>query len=166
MYSVGEVVIYSTQGVCRVKEISTMKFGSTKGEYYILTPVSDSRSVVYVPTANPALVAKMRPILCRQELDSLMADISGEHQEWISDDSQRKDYCDRVIKGGDRREIMRLMEMLYLRREALKDQKKHFHNVDAQYLKTAERMLFDEIAYVTGISLEEVPDYISSHLIK
>ena len=41
MFSAGEVVVYSTQGVCLVKEITTMKFGGTKAEYYVLTPVSD-----------------------------------------------------------------------------------------------------------------------------
>lgn len=164
MYSAGEVVIYGTQGVCSIKEITTMKFGSTKGEYYILTPVSDPKSVVYVPTAKPALVAKMRPVLSRSELDELIAVTAAENLEWIANDNERKLYCDKVIKGGDRVEIMRLMEMLYLRREELKDQSKHFHNVDAQYLKTAERMLHDEFAYVLGIRLEDVPEYIRSHM--
>lgn len=164
MFSAGEVVIYGTQGVCRVKEISTMKFGSTKGEYYILNPVSDPKSVVYVPTEKPALVAKMRPVLSAAELDELVVKAASESLEWIENDNQRKDYCDRVIKNGDRAEIMRMIEMLYLRREELKDRKKHFHNVDAQYLKAAERLLHDEFAYVLGIGIEDVPEYIRSHM--
>ena len=57
---------------------------------------------------------------------------------------------------------MRLVGMLYRRRELLKDQKKHFHNVDAQYLKTAERMLHGELAYALGIAVDDVADYIRS----
>ncbi len=166
MFSAGEVVTYGTQGICRVKELSVMKFGSTRGEYYILIPVYDPKSVVYVPASKPALVAKMRPVLSREELDELILKTSEESLEWIVGDSERKDYCDRVLKSGERVEIMRMMEMLYLHRESLKDQKKHFHNVDAQYLKAAERMLHDEFAFVLGIAPEDVPDYIQSHMMK
>lgn len=164
MYSAGEIVIYGTQGVCRVKEISVMKFGGNSGEYYILSPMADPRSVVYVPTDKPALTAKLRPVLERGEIDRLIADTAKEKLDWIVNDNERKEYCDKVIKGGDRVEILRLMEMLYLRREELKDQKKHFHNVDAQYLKTAERMLHNEIAYVVGIEPTEVAEYIRSRM--
>ncbi len=166
MFSAGEVVTYGTQGVCRVKEISVMKFGSTKGEYFILVPFSDPKAVVYVPTSKPALVAKMRPVLSRKELDELILKTAGESLEWIAGDNERKDYCDRVLKSGERVEIMRMMEMLYLHRESLKDQKKHFHNIDAQYLKAAERMLHDEFAFVLGIAPEDVPDYIHSRTAK
>lgn len=164
MFSAGEVVVYSTQGVCLVKEITTMKFGGTKAEYYVLTPVSDRGAVVYVPTEKPALVAKMRPVLNREELDGLIVKSASEKSEWIENDAERKLYCDSAVKSGDRGELMRMMEMLYLRREELKNQKSHFHNIDAQYLKTAERMLHDEIAYVLGISLDEVPAYIQSRI--
>lgn len=50
--------------------------------------------------------------------------------------------------------------MLYRHREELRQQKKHFHNVDAQYLKAAERLLHDELSYVLGINAEQVTDYI------
>lgn len=166
MFSVGDTVVYGTQGVCRIKEISMLKFGKTKAEYYILTPVSDERSVVYVPTANEKLVSKMRELISREELDELIATVSENELEWISDDTGRKNYCDEVVKTGSRRELMQLVGMLYTHRELLKDRKKHFHTVDAQYLKAAERLLHDEFAYVLGISADEVPQYISSRVAK
>ena len=166
MFSVGDTVVYGTQGVCRIKEISMLKFGKTKAEYYILTPVSDERSVVYVPTANEKLVSKMRELISREELDELIATAAENELEWISDDTGRKNYCDEVVKTGSRCELMQLVGMLYNRRELLKDCKKHFHNVDAQYLKAAERLLHDEFAYVLGISVDEVPEYISQRIAK
>ena len=33
MLAVGQTVVYGTQGVCTVKEISMLKLGKTKGEY-------------------------------------------------------------------------------------------------------------------------------------
>mgnify|MGYP000819449030 CR=1 FL=1 len=110
MLAVGQTVVYGTQGVCTVKEISMLKLGKTKGEYYVLSPIDDPGSTVYVPTASEKLANKLRPVLTGSE--------------------------------------------------ALKDQKKHFHNVDAQYLKTAERMLHGELAYALGIAAADVAEYI------
>lgn len=164
MFSAGDVVVYGTQGVCRIKEISMLKLGKVKGEYYILTPVSDEHSAVYVPTNNETLIAKMRAVLTREEVDELIAGAANSEHEWISDDSGRKNYCDAVVKSGNRQELMQLIGMLYMHRENLKVKKKHFHNVDAQYLKTAERILHDELAYILGISPDEVAEYIKQKI--
>lgn len=165
-FSAGDTLVYGTQGVCRVKEISTLKFGKTQTEYYILTPVADERSVVYVPTGSEKLVSKMRELISREELDELIDSAMENQLDWISDDAGRKSYCDEVVKTGTGRELMQLIGMLYNRREALRAEKKHFHNVDAQYLKAAERLLHDEFAYVLGISVDDVPEYITQRIEK
>ena len=162
MLTVGQTVVYGTQGVCTVKEISMLKLGKTKGEYYALSPIDDPGSTVYVPTANEKLMSKLRPVLTGEEADALITEAVREPLEWIERDAERKSACDDIVKNGDRKQLMRLVGMLYRRRELLKDQKKHFHNVDAQYLKTAERMLHGELAYALGIAVDDVADYIRS----
>ena len=162
MLTVGQTVVYGTQGVCTVKEISMLKLGKTKGEYYALSPIDDPGSTVYVPTANEKLMSKLRPVLTGEEADALITEAVREPLEWIESDAERKSACDDIVKSGDRKQLMRLVGMLYRRRELLKDQKKHFHNVDAQYLKTAERMLHGELAYALGIAVDDVADYIRS----
>ena len=160
MLTVGQTVVYGTQGVCTVREISMLKLGKTKGEYYVLSPVDDPGSTVYVPTANEKLMSKLRPVLTGKEADALIIEAVREPLEWIASDAERKSACDDIVKNGDRKQLMQLVGMLYRRRELLKDQKKHFHNVDAQYLKTAERMLHGELAYALGIAADDVADYI------
>ena len=162
MLTVGQTVVYGTQGVCTVKEISMLKLGKTKGEYYALSPIDEPGSTVYVPTANEKLMSKLRPVLTGEEADALITEAVREPLEWIESDAERKSACDDIVKNGDRKQLMRLVGMLYRRRELLKDQKKHFHNVDAQYLKTAERMLHGELAYALGIAVDDVADYIRS----
>lgn len=162
MLAVGQTVVYGTQGVCTVKELSMLKLGKTKGEYYVLSPLDDPGSTVYVPTANEKLMSRLHPVLSSDEADALIIEAINEPLEWIVSDNERKAVCDEIVKNGSRKQLMQLIAMLYRRREALKDQKKHFHNVDAQYLKTAERMLHGELAYALGINADEVADYIRS----
>ena len=47
---IGTYVMYGKTGVCFVKEQTTM-YGST-GLYYVLNPISDSRSSVFVPSPH------------------------------------------------------------------------------------------------------------------
>ena len=67
MYSVNEKIHYGGSGVCVIQEIATMRFGRTREKYYVLKPVYQNSSVIYVPVENEALVSKMRPVLSREE---------------------------------------------------------------------------------------------------
>lgn len=164
MFSVGDTVVYGTQGVCLIVEIKRMKIGKETKDYFVLRPAADQGAVVYVPCGSAALAAKMRSLISRGELDRLINEAAAEPAEWIADDNARLAHCDEVLKSGDRKRLLQLVVMLYRRRELLKATKKHFHNADATYLKAAERLLHDEFAYVLGIGAEEVPDYIRERI--
>lgn len=162
MFSVGDTVVYGTQGVCRIEEKKVMRMGKTEGEYLVLQPIADAKSTVFVPVSSEKLMAKMREVLSKEELDALILRCVNDPKEWIESDDERKEYCESTIKSGDRGELIRLIGMLYEHRESLKNQKRHFHTVDAQYLKSAEHLLHDEFAYVLGIAAAAVPEYIYS----
>ncbi len=164
MFSVGETVIYGAQGVCKIKDISCMQFGNEKREYYILNPIYEEKATIYVPADNEKLLSHMRSIITADDIDKLIKSASKDELEWIEDDAKRKEFCEEVIKKGNRKELMLLIEMLYLHWEELKTQKKHFHIADERYLKEAEKLLHDEFAYVLGITRDEVPEYIMSKI--
>ena len=65
MYKIGTYVSYRSEGVCVINEIKQQKFGAldTASEYYVLSPIVDNNSKLYVPVNNEALVSKMRPLL-------------------------------------------------------------------------------------------------------
>lgn len=166
MFSAGDTVVYSTHGICKVKEITEMEMCKVKKKYYVLIPVYDENSTLYIPVDNEKLLNNMHRMLSATEIDELIDNAAASPLEWISDDIQRKEYCSAVIKGGDRSELMRLIEMLYLRREDLKQTKKHFHISDERYLRDAERLLHDEFSFVLGIKREQVPEYILNRIKK
>lgn len=166
MFQAGDAIIYGTHGVCVISEIAELKLVGDKREYYVLSPVRDSNSKIYAPTDNEAVSAKMRKVLTRDEIMSLILNVSDDETKWISDDSERRDFCESVIKSGDRSELMKLIEMLYLKQKSLQSNKKHFHMADEKALREAQELLHDEFAYVLGIKPEEVPGYIRQQLKK
>ena len=164
MFSAGDTVSYGTWGICKIKEITEMTVGKVKKEYFVLVPVYDENSTLYVPTDNKKLLDKMRSVLSSEEINALIDSVAREPMEWIENDIDRKEYCANVLKNGDRGDLMRLIEMIYLRREALKSTKKHFHISDEKFLREAERLLHDEFSYTLNITKEDVPSYILNRI--
>ena len=164
MYSVGEHVIYGTHGVCRIGEIKTMSFGPDSKEYYVLSPLSDPRSTIFVPVDSEILLSQMRPVLTREEIDDLIDSLEPGSQDWIVNDSKRKEFFQTTLKSGDRLALLRMIDMLYIHQEEMRDQKKHFHVTDERFLREAEKLLHDEFAFVLGIPRGEVISYIGERL--
>ena len=156
MFTAGDTVSYGTQGICKIKEITEMTVGKVKKQYFVLIPIQDDKATVYVPTDNEKLLSNMRTVLSVVDIDALIDKAAKNPIEWIKDDLTRKEHCSNVIKSGDRFELMRLIEMLYLRREELKTTKKHFHISDEKYLREAERLLHDEFSYTLKIAKEKL----------
>lgn len=164
MYQVGEKLLYGTEGVCRIDEICEMKIGAAKTKYYVLRPIYREGSTVFVPVDNEALTAKMRPLLTAEEIDALLKEVSGEETVWIEEASERKAQFQQAMLGNERREILRMLRTLYLRRKKLQAAGKHLRSNDDQMLRDAEKLLGDEFALVLGIRPREVPEYIREHL--
>jgi CarD family transcriptional regulator len=166
MFSVGDTVSYGTQGICKIKEITDMAIGKIIKRYFVLIPIQDERATVYVPTDNEKLLHNMRTVLSVEQINDLIDNAAQNPIDWIENDLARKEHCNNIIKSGDRAELMRLIEMLYLRREELKSTKKHFHISDEKYLREAERILHNEFSFTLNIPTDKVPDYILNRIKK
>lgn len=164
MYEVGEKVIYGTQGICEIEDISSGDLGDDDRKYYILCPLSDPRSKIYVPCDNEKLLGKIRKILSPSEIDTVIGTVEPDGMEWIANDNQRKEFCSGILRDGDRKKLMEMVEMLNRRQNELKSQKKHFHLTDERFLKEAEKILSEEFSFSLGIPQSAVSDYIISRL--
>lgn len=166
MFKKDDIIVYGTQGVCKISDRATMPVGKEMRSYFVLTPVYDDRATIYVPVDNKSLLNNMKHLLSKEEINELIDSAAADSSRWISDDLKRKEYCINVIKSGDRKELMQLISMLYLHQKTLKQTKKHFHISDEKYLREAERLINDEFSYTLNIPREDVPEYISSRIEK
>lgn len=157
MFSVNDTVVYGTDGVCTVTDITTRVFAKEKAEYYVLTPIHQSGACIYVPTASEALLRKMRRVLSAEEIRQLIADIPQEScQEWITDEASRRAAFKAILQSGDRRELVRMIKTIYLHGQEQKQNGRKLHHSDELMMKDAEKLLYDELAYVLGIRPDEV----------
>lgn len=159
MPAVNDYVNYSTYGICRIEEIKPVKFdsGRTSRVYYILKPVHQDKSCIYVPVENLTLVEKMRPVLTPQEIDQVIWSVKDQDMSWISDRKKRSEQFQEILKKRDERELLQLISCLYLKSQ---ESKKGLTSSDARILKQAESIIEQEFSFSLKISTQNIGAYI------
>ncbi len=165
MLKVGERVLYGAAGACTITEICKRQFGDAgEREYYVLVPIHDGRSTLYVPVDNEALRAKMKKLLSAEEIEALIDSMPQEEPAWIEDEKQRQEQFKATLKNGDRREIMGMTKALYNHRKYMMSMGRKLHSCDEKVFREAEKLLCDEFAVVLGMKPAEVMPFIVRRL--
>jgi len=164
MYKIGDVVVYGTEGLCKIVEITEKKFGKEIIEYYVLEQISGSNSTTYVPVHNEKSLSKMRHILKPEEITEIITNFPFEESTWIESDRERQKAFKDILIFGDSKDIIKLARTIYLHQKKQEEKGRKLHLSDERFLKDAERMIFDEIAFVMGIERENVLEFISNSM--
>ena len=164
MFSVNEKIHYGGSGVCVIQEIATMRFGRTREKYYVLKPVYQNASVIYVPVENQQLVSKMRPVLSREEVDRLIEGMAEIPTAWEEDPQARKASFDALLRSNECRSLIVIIKTLHAQKERRQADGKTLHVADETYLREAQRLLYDEFAGALDLQPAQIPDYIQKRL--
>lgn len=164
MYSIGETIIYTTYGICRVEDIVQKEFNKELHDYYILRPLHDPKACLQVQVNNPVTQEKLRAILNKNEVFDLIKQIPQILPYWIENENERKRHFSGILRSGTRVEIIGIIRSIYEHHQKLKERGKKLHACDEQYYKDAEKIIFDEFAYVLDINHLEVKEFIINEL--
>ena len=137
MFSVGQNVLYGTNGVCVVEDITEKKVGKVSMEYYVLKPLASDSSTLFVPTHNEELVKRIRDILNKDSIDSILANLP-DIGEWNENKQERSDDFKSIIAGGDCVELIRMIRLIHAHSNELAE-------------KEAEKMVSEEISLVLDV---------------
>lgn len=164
MYGIGERVVYGAHGVCCVTGMEERTVDRKKCIYLVLQPALNSATRYYIPTHNAAAMAKLSPLLSKEELENMLSSPRIRDVVWIQDENRRKQMYRELIAGTDRERLMRAVYALYRHRENQAAAGKKFHICDENFLHDAERVLSGEIENILGIENQEAKEYLKQHL--
>lgn len=158
MYKKGNYVSYRAEGVCVIVEIERRKFGTLNEfkDFYILSPVNDLNSRLYVPVDNEELVSKMQKLCSAEEVNSLAETLKGETLEWISAPRPRSNRFREILSEGKREMLIRLIHTITAQAEKLASEEKHVTQGDEVFLKRAKKTLVEEFSFTTDITTEQM----------
>lgn len=155
MLSVGQMVLYGTNGVCRVEDITVKRIGGNNIEYFVLKPVCAANSTLFIPTKNDALLAKIRDIVTQDEIREILDNLP-EAGEWNDNKIERTEAFKATIARADCRELVEMIRLLVSHSNALQAEGKQLHLSDERLLKEAEKMISEEFSLVLGVEQDRV----------
>lgn len=155
MFKIGDVVLYGIQGICKITGIEVKQLGKTALDYYALTPIYNENTVLFVPIDNEKLTSKMQNILTKQQAKQLIEKASGTAVLEICDEAAKREQYREILSSGNRELLMSLIKTIRLERAERSKINKKLNMSDEQTLYKAERLLFNEIAYVLDIEPQE-----------
>ncbi|MDO4344647.1 MAG: CarD family transcriptional regulator [Eubacteriales bacterium] len=162
----GGYVVYGSAGVCYIEDIRNMRFPSERGErcYYILRPVRNASSTLYVPVDNEKLREKMRHVLTKEEIDAILEENRDKEIQWQSDKKKREEEFRKILKERNQKEMLLLVSCIYLKKRELISAGKKLNYTDEGILQEAERCIDDEFSFALRLPAGGVGAYIRERL--
>lgn len=160
MLQIGSQVVYGIHGVCNIIGTELRIVDRKNVEYLILEPNDQPGARFYVPAHNQAALSKLRPVLTREELESLLKSDAAYADCWITSENLRKQKYRELINNADCAALLAMIRVLYKHREEQLSAGRKFHLCDENFLRDAKKMLSSEISLVLTIQRPEAMSYI------
>lgn len=162
----GNHVRYAQNGVCLIEDMIKMHapFDTGLKDFYVLKPVADPSSKIFVPVDNEVLTDRMEYILSKQEVDALIISMKECAIPWIEDRNERLNSFNSILRQCDQQELLRLVSCIYLKKQQLAEIKKPLPSSDEIVLRKAERLIENEFSFILDVRREEVGQYIREKL--
>lgn len=167
MFQINDVIIYGTQGVCKIAGTEEKTVSGKEKSYFVLKPVSDPGATIFAPTDNELVLKKMRRLLTKDEIHKLIDSMPEEDVVWIGNENERKELFKRILVKGDHLELIRMIKAIYIHKTQREAEGKRLHMSDERFFKDAEQILYDEFRYVLDLgSKSELLDYMFARIEK
>lgn len=161
-YKPGDRLVYGNNGVCVIEDICPKRFASDKAErlYYILKPINNQTATLFVPLENMMLRTKMRNVVTKREIDSLLTRAKNSSLGWIDNRSERLSSFNEILKSASQEQLVQMINCLYVKKQELSENSKKLSATDVNILSAAEKLVREEFAYALAIPQEQVGGYI------
>ena len=160
MFQTGDLVLYGGHGLCRVCDIEKRIVDRKTVQYLVLEPLEQNNSKFYVPTHNDAALSKLRALLTKAQLVSLLHSEEIRADCWIEDENQRKLAYRQMISSCDRMALLQMINTLHRHKAACAASGRKFHLCDENFLRDAQRVLSAEFSVILDIPQSEVGEYV------
>lgn len=166
MYTVGDIIIYSCEGVCRIESIEKLDVSGIDSDklYYNLSPVFHMGNI-FVPVDTKMY---MRPVIKHEEVHSLINLIPMIKTSVMASQSRRmlEENYNKYIQTHDCLDLIKLLKSIDQKASEAAKEKKKLGAIDERFKKKAEELLFGEFSVVLNIPREDVRSYIAAKVLE
>jgi len=150
MYKIGDKIIHQQEGACYIKEFTQLRMESEDREYYVLEPICDRKSKLYI-SKQKNHEKRMRLALSQKEIKELERIADSTDLDWIMDSKKRYQTYQKTISGFDFLEVL-----LVLKNLTVQNAKKPLCSKDNQLFRAAQKLICSEVSIVIDKDYELV----------
>ncbi|SIS46110.1 CarD family transcriptional regulator [Salimicrobium flavidum] len=156
MFSIGDLLIYSTHGICRVDDICEKTFAGETKTYYVLFPLEKTPQnlKISIPTDNEIVV--MLKMLNKEQAEDLLQSFEEPGVKWIDHPNQRFRKYSEIVRAGDRKNIVRVLKTFLRKKTEAELVGKKLYEQDKKLLNAAGNILFRELALALDVTMKDV----------
>lgn len=164
MYKIGDYIVKSMNGVCKVEDILHLNMSEVDKTklYYLLIPIEDKRAKIYMPTDTTDVT--VREAMNEDEAWDLIKRIPTIDEMWIDNSKLREQNYKEVVKNCNLDDVVGIVKSTYIRKKKREAEGKKNTAVDERYLKMTENMLYSELAFALKKDKDEIYDIISTSI--
>ena len=161
-----DYIVYDNAGVCLIEDIAMKKFDYWDNERfcYILRPIGNPASFVYVPVDNEKLTKKMRRIMSEEEIDTILDNVRTQYIIWPDDRRTRMERFKEILAAKNQQDMLMLASCIYSKKKELATRGKKLSSSDEMILKETERFVNEEFSFSLKLSKGQVAEYIQKRL--
>ncbi|WP_019244457.1 MULTISPECIES: CarD family transcriptional regulator [Bacillus] len=155
MYNIGDLVIYSTHGICRIDDICKKTYSGITRTYYVLHPIEDHSLTINTPVDNKNL-GIMQGIINRNEAEEILQSFKLPGISWIEKSHDRNKIYTDIIKTGTSKEISKVINTLMRKKAEDESNGKKLAESDKQILILTQNILFKELSIALNTTFEAI----------
>lgn len=165
MFNVGDYVVKSNKGICRIDKISELdlSLNEKNRKYFFLTPLNEMNTKIYVPVDKED--NGIRKVITESEAWELIKKIPNIKASDIKDDKQREQKYKDVIKSNDLNELIAIIKNMYNRNQSRISVGKKNTSVDEHFFRVPEDNLYSELAFAIGKNKEDMKNIIEQNIV-
>lgn len=160
MFNIGDTVVYGSQGVCKIDCVETKQIGKQSADYYVLKPLFNDSTSLFVPVNNDKLTSKIRDVLTKAQLDDFVKKIPDIELLTYADENQKRELY-KLKLSESIESLATIIKTIRHEKDFRKQNNKKLNIGDEQTLRKAEQLFYNEIAFVLSVEPEKVKDIIN-----
>jgi len=165
VYNIGDLIIYSAHGICKIDDICEKTISGNTRMYYVLHPMENSKHLsISIPVHNDKVL--MLDLLKKDEAHEILDSFKDPGMKWPDKPNLRYSLYNNIVQTGDRKEIAKVVNTLLRKQMEADLLGRKLYEQDRKILDTAQNILFKEMALSLNTTWEDIHEMVLKQLKK
>ncbi|WP_045515859.1 CarD family transcriptional regulator [Neobacillus niacini] len=159
MFNIGDLVIYSAHGICKINDICEKTFSGITKKYYVLHPMDNKHHLTISIPVNNDKVA-MLDLIHKDEAHEILESFKYPGVEWYDKPNIRLHLYSDILNTGERKVIAKVINTLMRKQIDAELHDKKLNEQDRKLMINSQNILFKELAISLNTSYEEINEMV------